>query len=116
MSKQVYACAPEDDIHAALTTMRKDRVRRLPAIDQEGRLRGIVSMNDIALHAGKFEGRKTIDLSYDERSYRQFMRSFKLPTSVDSTKIGAEFKEGILQVTLPKREDARPKQIEVKVK
>jgi CBS domain-containing protein len=66
MSKQVYACAPEDDIHAALKTMRKDRVRRLPAIDQEGRLRGIVSMNDIALHAEKFEGRKTIDLSYDD--------------------------------------------------
>jgi CBS domain-containing protein len=66
MSKQVYACAPEDDIHAALKTMRKDKVRRLPAIDQEGRLRGIVSMNDVALHAEKFDGRRTIDLSYDD--------------------------------------------------
>jgi HSP20 family protein len=51
-----------------------------------------------------------------ERSYGQFMRSFTLPNSVDSTKIGAEFKEGILRVTLPKREGAKPKQIEVKVK
>jgi CBS domain-containing protein len=66
MSKKVYACAPDDDIHAALKTMRKDRVRRLPAIDEEGMLRGIVSMNDVVLHAEKVEGRKTIDLSYDD--------------------------------------------------
>jgi HSP20 family protein len=51
-----------------------------------------------------------------ERTYGQFMRSFTLPTSVDSNKISAEFKEGILRVTLPKREGAKPKQIEVKVK
>ncbi|HLG13055.1 MAG TPA: CBS domain-containing protein [Blastocatellia bacterium] len=66
MSKSVYDCSPEDDIHTALKTMRKDRVRRLPVIDRDGALRGIVSMNDIVLHAEKFEGRKTIDLSYDD--------------------------------------------------
>jgi len=66
MSSHIYACAPNDDIHAALKTMRKDRVRRLPAIDKDGLLRGIVSMNDVVLHAEKFEGRKTIALSYDD--------------------------------------------------
>lgn len=66
MSKNVYACAPGDDIHAALKTMRKDRVRRLPAIDEEGRLRGIVSMNDVVLHAERLNGHKTKNLSYED--------------------------------------------------
>jgi HSP20 family protein len=51
-----------------------------------------------------------------ERSYGAFTRSFTLPTRVDSTRISAEFKDGLLQVTLPKREEAKPKGIEVKVK
>lgn len=51
-----------------------------------------------------------------ERTYGEFMRSFTLPTFVDIAKIGAEFKDGILMLTLPKREEAKPKQIEVKIK
>lgn len=51
-----------------------------------------------------------------ERSYGEFVRSFTLPTSIDSNGIGAEFKDGVLRVTLPKREEAKPKQIEVEVK
>lgn len=51
-----------------------------------------------------------------ERSYGEFFRSFTLPNVVDATKVNAEFKEGILRVTLPKREEAKPKQVEVKVK
>ncbi len=51
-----------------------------------------------------------------ERSYGSFHRSFTLPTSVQADKIDAVFKDGILNVTLPKAEEAKPKQIEVKVK
>jgi HSP20 family protein len=51
-----------------------------------------------------------------ERAYGEFLRSFTLPAFVDTAKIGAEFKDGILMLTLPKREEAKPKQIEVKVK
>lgn len=51
-----------------------------------------------------------------ERSYGEFMRSFTLPNFVDATKVNADFKDGILRVTLAKREEAKPKQIEVKVK
>ena len=51
-----------------------------------------------------------------ERTYGEFLRSFTLPTFIDATKILAEFKDGLLMVTLPKREEAKPKQIEVKVK
>jgi len=51
-----------------------------------------------------------------ERHYGEFLRSFTLPTFVDGNKIFAEFKDGMLTVTLPKNTAAIPKQIEVKVK
>jgi HSP20 family protein len=51
-----------------------------------------------------------------ERTYGEFLRSFTLPTFIDANKILAEFKDGLLMVTLPKREEAKPKQIEVKIK
>ena len=50
-----------------------------------------------------------------ERSYGQFYRSFTLPPNVDTAAINAQFKDGVLRLTLPKREEAKPKQIEVKV-
>lgn len=51
-----------------------------------------------------------------ERNYGEFLRTFTLPTFVDGNKIFAEFKDGMLTVTLPKNTAAIPKQIEVKVK
>jgi HSP20 family protein len=50
-----------------------------------------------------------------ERSYGQFYRSFTLPPNVNPEGINAQFKDGVLRLTLPKREEAKPKQIEVKV-
>jgi HSP20 family protein len=51
-----------------------------------------------------------------ERNYGEFLRSFTLPASIDANMILAEFKDGLLWVILPKREEAKPKQIEVTVK
>jgi HSP20 family protein len=50
-----------------------------------------------------------------ERSYGSFERTFTLPEGADAAKISAEFKEGVLQVHLPKSPAAKPKTIEVKV-
>lgn len=50
-----------------------------------------------------------------ERAYGAFSRSFTLPTSVDQEKIKAEYKDGILKITLPKKEEVKPKQIQVSV-
>ena len=50
-----------------------------------------------------------------ERAYGTFSRSFTLPNVVDTGKIKAEFKDGVLRVTLPKREEAKPKQISIPV-
>lgn len=49
-SGRVYSCAPSDDIHVALHTMRNARVHRLPVTDSASRLRGILSMTDVLLH------------------------------------------------------------------
>jgi HSP20 family protein len=48
-----------------------------------------------------------------ERSYGQFVRSFSLPNNVDREKIHATFRDGLLQIELPKREDARPRNIKI---
>ncbi len=50
-----------------------------------------------------------------ELSYGTFTRSFSLPGTVDAEKIRAEAKDGILTVTVPKRADAKPRSIQVKV-
>lgn len=50
-----------------------------------------------------------------ERSYGSFTRSFTLPSVVDQANIKAEVKDGILKLVLPKREEAKPKQIEISV-
>lgn len=48
-----------------------------------------------------------------ERSYGQFMRSFTLPNNVDRDNIKANFRDGLLEVVLPKREEAKPRQIRI---
>lgn len=50
-----------------------------------------------------------------ERSYGNFARSFAVPNSFDTDKINASFKNGVLTVTLPKKEAAKPRQIKVEV-
>jgi len=49
-------------------------------------------------------------------SYGKFQRSFILPTAVDAEKVKASYKDGLLQVVLPKAEEAKLKQVEVVLK
>ncbi len=50
-----------------------------------------------------------------ERAYGTFSRSFTLPSVVDQEKIKADYRDGVLTVSLPKREEAKPKQISISV-
>ncbi len=50
-----------------------------------------------------------------ERAYGSFSRAFTLPNVVDTASIKAEFKDGVLRVMMPKREEAKPKQIQIQV-
>jgi HSP20 family protein len=50
-----------------------------------------------------------------ERTYGSFSRTFTLPSTVDTNRIAADYKNGVLTVRLPLREEAKPKQIQVSV-
>ena len=56
MTGQVYAVNPEDDVNQALQKMRDHKVRRLPVVNVEGELEGILSMNDVVLNANGAPG------------------------------------------------------------
>lgn len=63
----------------------------------------------------KFEKESKHNYHQVERWYGNFYRSFLLPTTVDEEKISAQLKNGLLKVVLPKKEEARPRQIPVSV-
>ena len=76
---------------------------------------------DISLHDGtltisgerKRESKGGEKAERTERYFGAFRRSIALPTRVDTSKVSATYKDGILKVTLPKAEEAKPKQIQV---
>jgi HSP20 family protein len=79
---------------------------------------------DVSLHDGTLtisgerkheEKGKEADSYRSERFFGRFQRSISLPVSVDVGKVAANYKDGILTVTLPKTEEAKPKQIAVNV-
>lgn len=51
-----------------------------------------------------------------ERSYGSFLRSFSLPSNIDAAKVNATYKNGVLDIVLPKREGDKAKEIKVEVK
>lgn len=59
----VLTCGPSDDIHMALTTMREGKVRRLPVVNEQGAVVGIISMDDLVLNAER-DGRMGSAISY----------------------------------------------------
>jgi len=53
MSRQLFDCASDDDLSAAERIMRDEKVRRLPVLNKEGRLVGLISLSDIARQANE---------------------------------------------------------------
>jgi HSP20 family protein len=100
----------EDDngyvVKAELPGVKKDQVK--------------ITMQDnvLSIRGEKEEEKESRSSSYHrvERSYGAFERRFSLPSNVRQDGIDATFKDGILTVTLPKAEEAKPKQIDVTVK
>ena len=66
MSTEVFACAPNDALIEAEEVMRSRRVRRLPVIDANGALVGILSLNDLAREARRERGRAARKLGGEE--------------------------------------------------
>lgn len=55
------------------------------------------------------------DVRRVERAYGRFSRRFSLPPAVDATRVAADYRDGVLTVRLPMREDARPRTVPVAV-
>jgi len=73
--------------------------------------------NTLTLSGEKKQEKEEKDADYHriERSYGSFTRSFDLPTTVQFDKIKANYKDGVLQVTMPKSEEVKPKEIPIAV-
>ncbi|MBI5966667.1 MAG: Hsp20/alpha crystallin family protein [Deltaproteobacteria bacterium] len=76
-----------------------------------------VKDNTLTLKGEKKFEREVKEENYHrvERSYGSFQRAFTLPGTVQQDKVRAKFKDGILEITLPKLEQAKPKQIKIEV-
>ena len=66
MTGQVYAVKAEDELDTALKAMQEHKIRRLPVINDEGELEGILSMNDVILHAGASDEQTGGSVSYGD--------------------------------------------------
>ena len=75
--------------------------------------------NDVLTIKGEKKEEKEVkekDYIRSERYYGAFHRAFSLPAGIDASKVNATYKEGVLEITLPKKEGAKPKQIKVDIK
>jgi HSP20 family protein len=88
----------------------------VPGIDEKD-IDVRVENNVLAVHGErKFEKEeKEENFRRVERQYGSFTRTFTLPTTVDAEKVSANYEKGILKITLPKKAEAKPKQIKVNV-
>lgn len=75
-----------------------------------------VNDNSITISGERTEEKEVKEKDYQrsERSYGRFMRQLALPAGVDREKAEASFKDGVLEITLPLKEEAKQKKIEVK--
>jgi predicted transcriptional regulator len=64
--KPVFTCGPDEDVHAALKTMRKHQIRRVPVVGDDGKLAGILCLDEMVLHAERVNGKKTTGISYED--------------------------------------------------
>ena len=76
-----------------------------------------VDTNTLTLRGEKKATQEVTENNYRrvERSYGTFSRSFSLPNTVDASKVSADYKNGVLTVKLPFREEAKPRSIDVQV-
>lgn len=88
----------------------------LPGISKDD-VKVTLQDNLLTIKGEKKHEAETKDANYyhKERVYGSFSRTIQLPAGVDAKRIDARFKDGVLHVKLPKTEEAKPKQIEVKV-
>lgn len=66
MSRALYTCSPDDSISTVEDLMRRNKIRRLPVLDRQGRVVGIISLADIVREVERERGRAQRDVASDE--------------------------------------------------
>ncbi len=96
----------EIQVHAEVPGMRKEDIKV------------IIQDNVLTLRGEKRQETEDKKKNYHriERIFGSFERSFSLPSTVQADKVKASYKDGILNIVLPKAEEAKPKQIDIAVK
>lgn len=89
----------------------------LPGMDRED-VKITYKDGNISIMGEKKEEKDVKDRNFHryEHNYGSFCRTFSVPNQIKSDKIDASFKNGILSITLPKAEETKPQEIEIKVK
>ncbi len=89
----------------------------LPGIDKKD-VKISYSDGQLYINGERKQEKEDKDSKYHrvERSYGKYYRSFTLPAKIKESAIDAEFKDGQLTITVPKSEEAKPKELEIKVK
>ena len=97
----------EDENHVTLKL-------EVPGIDEKDLDIRVENNNLVIRGERKFEKEeKEENFRRVERQYGTFVRSFSLPSTVDTDNINANYDKGVLSITMPKRAEAKPKQIQV---
>jgi len=114
-SNDFSAISPRSDIEESdneyLVTVE------IPGIDKKD-LKLHIEDNRLFISGEKKQSKEVKDSNYvcSERSYGRFQRTYDLPNSIKSSDISADYKDGILKVKLPKSEESKRKEIEIKIK
>jgi HSP20 family protein len=88
----------------------------LPGVSKED-VKITIEENMLTIQGEKKHEKETKEPNFHrtERSYGSFQRSFTLPKTVKTDEIGAAYTDGILNITIPKADEVKPKQIDIKI-
>lgn len=112
----------ENAVWMPLTDIKEDKDNYVVMLDLPGVSKEDVKVSyadgQLSISGERKQEKETKDSKYHrvERAYGKYYRSFTLPKLVKEDKIEAEFKDGQLTVTVPKAEEAKPKELEIKIK
>lgn len=112
----------ENAVWMPLTDIQEDKDNYYISLDLPGVAKNDVKISytdgQLNISGERKQEKEKKDSRYHrmERSYGRYYRSFTLPQKIQENKIDAEFKDGQLNITIPKAEEAKPKEIEIKVK
>lgn len=111
----LYALSPKADVEE--TDNEYKVYVEIPGVDKKD-IKVHLENNTLVIKGEKKQSKEVKENNYlcCERSYGSFQRTFEFPGSVKTDKIDAEYKDGVLTVVVPKSEEAKRKEIEIKVK